>query len=59
MPKPLIWTHDTIAIGSNGGALAPPTGFQGSDQMAHGKRVLNAFPPFHVSYPIDYPNVQN
>ncbi|PVH98212.1 acetyl-CoA synthetase-like protein [Periconia macrospinosa] len=49
MPKPLIWTHDTIAVGANFAALDPPSEFQALDTKIHGKRALNAFPPFHAA----------
>jgi acyl-coenzyme A synthetase/AMP-(fatty) acid ligase len=49
VPKPLIWSHETAARHSNYCALEPPSGFRGVDKLHQGKRLLNTFPPFHVS----------
>ncbi|KAF9737834.1 hypothetical protein PMIN02_001133 [Paraphaeosphaeria minitans] len=49
IPKPLIWTHETIARHQNYCALEPPSGFQSIDKLHQGKRMLNAFPPFHAA----------
>ncbi|KAF2877640.1 hypothetical protein BDV95DRAFT_625448 [Massariosphaeria phaeospora] len=49
LPKPLIWTHETITRASNQGALKPPPGSQTLQGRFHGKRILNTFPPFHAA----------
>jgi len=51
IPKPLIWTHETAVRHSNYIAQDPPPGFEALDRLSQGKRILNTFPPFHVSFP--------
>lgn len=49
LPKPIIWTHDWAASFAREHQLAPPLGFESSDSLLSGNRVLSLMPPFHVS----------
>jgi hypothetical protein len=49
IPKPLIWSHETAQRHSKYIALDPPLGFDTLERRFQGKRILNTFPPFHVS----------
>lgn len=49
LPKPIIWTHDWAASFARERQLAPPLGFESSDSLLLGNRVLSLMPPFHVS----------
>ena len=49
LPKPIIWTHDWAASFAAERMLAPPQGFDSSDRLLLGNRVLSLMPPFHVS----------
>ena len=49
LPKPIVWTHDWAASFAGERMLAPPPGFESSDGLLLGKRVLSLMPPFHVS----------
>lgn len=49
LPRPVIWTHDWAASFAEERILAPPPGFDHSDRLQTGKRILNMFPCFHVS----------
>ena len=48
-PKPIIWTHDWAASFVRERRLEPPPGFDSTDQLLLGSRLLCSFPPFHVS----------
>lgn len=49
LPKPIIWTHDWAASFARERQLPPPSGFESSDSLLLGNRVLSMMPPFHVS----------
>ncbi|KAI9657047.1 MAG: putative NRPS-like protein biosynthetic cluster [Bathelium mastoideum] len=46
-PKPLVYTHDTVARNMNMLAHEPLVGPKFIDKLWQGKRLLNCFPPFH------------
>lgn len=48
-PKPIIWTHDWAASFASERRLSPPAGFESSDSLICGNRILSLMPPFHVS----------
>ncbi|KAH9885677.1 putative NRPS-like enzyme [Xylariomycetidae sp. FL2044] len=50
IPKPIMWTLDTVAKHHNLSGLAPPEGVSSQaslDYFFHGKRILSTLPPFH------------
>lgn len=47
-PKPIIYSHDTIARNIGLYSLKAPEGFETVHKMYEGKRMFVAFPPFHV-----------
>ncbi|KAL7625378.1 hypothetical protein AAE478_004595 [Parahypoxylon ruwenzoriense] len=47
LPKPLIWTQETVARQHNASGWEPPEGVPSLDQFYLGKRVLTTLPPFH------------
>ncbi|KAK4246240.1 putative nrps-like enzyme protein [Corynascus novoguineensis] len=47
IPKPLTWTHESVARHHRRSALAAPDGFTSLNSAYLGKRVLNTLPPFH------------
>jgi len=59
IPKPLIWTHETVARHLNFSTSGPMPGFQSIDRLHQGKRMINAFPPFHVCAPRNSPSSDN
>lgn len=50
LPKPLIWTQESVARQHNMSALPAPNGSRSLDSLYLGKRVLNTLPPFHVRH---------
>lgn len=50
LPKPLIYTHDTLARNTRMMSLEPPPGSESQHRVYQGARVFSAFPPFHVSH---------
>lgn len=50
LPKPIIWTHEWAASFAQERRLSPPAGFESSDSLLYGNRVLSLMPPFHVSW---------
>ena len=48
-PKPIVWTHDWAASFGRQREFAPPSGFDSSDRLLLGNRLLSLMPPFHVS----------
>lgn len=51
LPKPIIWTHDWAASFGQERKLSPPPGFESSDKLLYGDRMLSLMPPFHVCSP--------
>lgn len=49
LPKPIIWTHDWAASFGRERRLPPPPGFNSSDRLLYGNRILSLMPPFHMS----------
>ncbi|KAK4237128.1 linear gramicidin synthase subunit D [Achaetomium macrosporum] len=47
IPKPLIWTQESVIRQMNSSALAAPEGVPSLYSLYLGKRVLNTLPPFH------------
>ncbi|KAK6952390.1 hypothetical protein Daesc_006926 [Daldinia eschscholtzii] len=47
IPKPLIWTHNTIAWECNSNGRDPPEGVTSIDSFCHGKKIIATPPPFH------------
>ncbi|KAF3064982.1 L-aminoadipate-semialdehyde dehydrogenase [Daldinia childiae] len=47
LPKPLIWSYDTLARECNSNGFEPPEGTTSIDSICHGKRVITTLPPFH------------
>ncbi|KAI1314056.1 hypothetical protein F5Y03DRAFT_2856 [Xylaria venustula] len=47
IPKPLIWTHETVVRQIEAASCEPPDGLISVDALCRGKRVLSALPPFH------------
>ncbi|KAK4114682.1 acetyl-CoA synthetase-like protein [Canariomyces notabilis] len=64
IPKPVTWTHESLARHWNGTALAAPDEIRSLESSYIGKRVLNTLPHFHgggfgqyVLYAIPFGNV--
>jgi hypothetical protein len=49
MPKPLVWTQESVVRQHKMSALAPPGAVPSLYSLYLDKRVLNTLPPFHVS----------
>ncbi|SPQ27494.1 2d27d111-a7df-4dfd-b53e-66ee884047f0 [Thermothielavioides terrestris] len=49
IPKPLIWTHETVARQQNTSVLAAPEGMPSLNNLILGKRILNTLPHFHAA----------
>ena len=49
LPKPIIWTHDWAASFGQQRHSTPPPGFELSDGLLLGTRILSLMPPYHVS----------
>ncbi|KAI3323034.1 acetyl-CoA synthetase-like protein [Xylariaceae sp. AK1471] len=47
LPKPLVWTHGTVARHINLSAAPAPEGIASVDSLVQGKRVMVTLPPFH------------
>ncbi len=52
LPKPIIWTHDWASSFGEQRLLTPPPGFELSDSLLLGTRILSLMPPFHVSHSV-------
>lgn len=50
-PKALIWTHDWAAAFGRDRNMPAPPGFESSDKLLLGVRLLSLMPPFHVRIP--------
>ncbi|KAL9094874.1 MAG: hypothetical protein Q9165_002823 [Trypethelium subeluteriae] len=48
-PKPMTYTHETMARNINAMVQDPPAGFRSVCRLVQGKRLMNAFPPFHAA----------
>lgn len=48
MPKSIVWTHDWAASFTGERTLPAPVGFESSDDLLVGKRILSLLPHFHV-----------
>lgn len=53
IPKPLTWTHESVARHHRSSALEAPDGFSSLNSAYLGKRVLSTLPPFHVGPPAE------
>lgn len=51
MPKPIVWTHDSLYKSLEMGNLITLGGYESQDNLIRGKRMFLTLPPFHVSYP--------
>lgn len=49
LPKPIIWTHAWAASFARQRELIPPSGFDSSDKLLLGNRLLSLMPASHVS----------
>ncbi|KAI0883762.1 putative NRPS-like enzyme [Annulohypoxylon maeteangense] len=47
LPKPLIWTHESVTRHQKFTSRDPPDGVTSIDQITRGKRVIATLPPFH------------
>ncbi|KAI9874071.1 MAG: hypothetical protein M1830_010225, partial [Pleopsidium flavum] len=50
LPKPVIWTNEWAASFVRERRLAPPLGFESSDNLLLGNRVLSLMDPFHAAH---------
>ncbi|KAK1757157.1 putative nrps-like enzyme protein [Echria macrotheca] len=47
LPKPLVWTHETLARQIKLSTARPPKGVQSIDQLYYDARAISSFPAFH------------
>ncbi|KAI1747666.1 hypothetical protein F4782DRAFT_417041 [Xylaria castorea] len=47
IPKPLVWTQETVVRAIEATSSEPPDGLVSVDALCRGKRMLSALPPFH------------
>ncbi|KAF7947435.1 hypothetical protein EAE96_008523 [Botrytis aclada] len=48
-PKPIIWTHEYVAGYVKERRLNPPKGFESTDRLMLGGKLICSFPPAHAS----------
>ncbi|KAM0145363.1 hypothetical protein ACHAP3_000490 [Botrytis cinerea] len=48
-PKPIIWTHEYVASYVKERRLDPPKGFESTDRLKLGGKLICSFPPAHAS----------
>ncbi|KAJ5814169.1 acetyl-CoA synthetase-like protein [Penicillium pulvis] len=49
IPKPIIWTHESVAKHIRMQRLRAPAGSEGQDSKGFGKRMYLTLPPFHAA----------
>ena len=49
-PKPIVWSHEYVVNYVKERRLSPPEGYESTDMLLLGGKVIISFPPAHVCY---------